>query len=113
MNDESTPEGALEISAVAAGFISKSRITELCHGAIADRISPHNLPEPLADLWRDGFIEGATQVRTIMRRELARLEHDVNAWYVKANYSPEQVAEMRRKASYLQKNIDWSTGVVA
>lgn len=48
-----------------------------------------------------------------MRRELARLEHDVNAWYVKANYSPEEVAAMRRKASYLQANIDWSTGVVA
>lgn len=98
---------------MAAGFISKSRIAALCHGAIADQISPNRLPAPLADLWRDGFVEGATQVRSSMRREIERLEHDVNHWYVAANYSPSEIAEMRRKASYVQANIDWATGVVA
>lgn len=98
---------------MAAGLVKKSTIADLCHGAIADQIAVHQLPAPLADLWRDGFIEGATQVRTSMRREIERLEHDVNTWYVNANYSPAEVAEMRRKASYLQANIDWATGVVA
>lgn len=98
---------------MAAGLMSKSTITDLCHGAITDQISVNALPAPLADLWRDGFIEGATQVRTAMRREVARLEQAVNHWYVSANYSPEEVAEMRRKASYAQANINWTTGVIA
>jgi hypothetical protein len=98
---------------VAAGFISKSTITELCHGAISNLVPIDRLPSPLADLWRDGFVEGATQVRTQMRREIERLEHDVNHWYVSASYSPAQIAEMRHKASFTQSNIDWATGVVA
>ncbi|WP_194763963.1 hypothetical protein [Microbacterium sp. UFMG61] len=48
-----------------------------------------------------------------MLRQIQRLEHDVNHWYIAANYSPAEIAEMRRKASYLQANIDWETGVVA
>lgn len=113
MNDETAPEGGSGNPAVAAGYISKSTIASLCHGAISDQIPPHSLPTPLADLWRDGFVEGATRVRTEMRREIERLEHDVNHWYIAANYNPEEIAEMRRKASYLQANIDWVTGVVA
>lgn len=112
MNAESRPEAAPEIPAVAAGFVSKSTIRELCYGAIADHVPVHRLPAPLADLWRDGFVEGATQVRTAMRREIERLESDVNHWYVAANYSPVEIAEMRRKASYLQSHINWATGVV-
>lgn len=99
--------------AVAAGFISKSRVVELCHGAISDRLPVHELPAPLADLWRDGFVEGATRVRSELRGQIERLECDVNHWYVAANYSPDEISEMRRKASYLQANIDWATGVVA
>lgn len=113
MNDESRPEAAPEDPAVAAGYISKSKIAALCHGAIADQIAPHQLPAPLADLWRDGFIQGALQARTTLQREIDRLEHDVSHWYVAATYSPAQIAEMRRKASYLQADIDWATGVVA
>lgn len=113
MNGKSRPEAAPKDSAVAAGSVLKSDIARLCRGVIEDRIAPHRLPTPLHDLWVDGFMEGANQARARSAEEIARLEHDVNHWYVSANYSPAEIAEMRRKASYLQAHIDWETGVVA
>ena len=113
MNAEARSEAGSEDSAVAAGSVLKSDIARLCRGVIEDRIAPHKLPTPLHDLWADGFIEGANQARAQSAEQIARLEHDVNAWYVRANYTPEQVAEMRRKASYMQAHINWETGVVA
>jgi len=98
---------------VAAGFISKSRVNDLCRGVISDDLPAHLLPAPLADLWRDGFIEGANQTRAQLAQQIRQLEYDVNHWYVAANYSPDEIADMRRRASYLQARIDWSTGVVA
>lgn len=99
--------------AVAAGYVSKATVSAWCRGAIEDTIAPHTLPAPLGDLWRDGFMAGALAVKAKTDREIARLQDDVNHWYVSANYSPAEIAEMRRKASYLQANIDWETGVIA
>lgn len=113
MNVETPAGRGLEESAVAADLVSKSTIARWCRGVIEDLIAPHELPAPLADLWADGFMEGAAQARAQAAGEIARLEHDVNHWYVNANYSPAEIAEMRRKASYLQAHINWETGVVA
>lgn len=98
---------------LAAESVLKSDIARLCRGVIEDQIAPHALPTPLHHLWVDGFMEGANQARARSAEEIARLEHDVNHWYVSANYTPAEIAEMRRKASYLQAHIDWETGVVA
>lgn len=111
MNRRSRPEAALD-PAVAAGYVLKSDISRMCRGVIEDTIEPHKLPDPLADLWRDGFMVGALAVKATTDREIARLQEDVNHWYVSANYSPAEIAEMRRKASYLQAHINWETGVV-
>lgn len=108
----SRPEAAPKNPAVAAGFVSKATVADLCRGVIEDRVSPHELPTPLGDLWRDGFMAGALAVKATTDREIARLQDDVNHWYVAANYSPAEIAEMRRKASYLQAHINWDTGVV-
>lgn len=99
--------------AVAAGSVFKSDISRMCRGVVNDTIAPHDLPIPLADLWRDGFAEGAAQTRARMQPEIDRLEHDVNHWYVAARYTPTQIAEMRAKASYMQAHINWETGVIA
>lgn len=113
MNVETAPEGGSGNPAGTAGYVLKSTVEAWCRGVIENTITPDAAPTALGDLWRDGFIAGALAVRATTDREIARLQHDVNAWYVRANYTPEQVAEMRRKASYLQANINWETGVIA
>ena len=43
-----------------------------------------------------------------LKRELARAEHSADHWYMKANYTDEEIAEMRRRASLgLDENGEW------
>lgn len=109
MNDESHPK-------VAPGNVAGRRVSYLdstlvdaLRGVIARTVQPHELPEPLHALWRDGFYTGVDR----MQPQIARSEAAADHWYVAAHYTPAQIAEMRAKATYDGKQIDWVAGVVA
>jgi len=58
---------------------------------IEGRAQPHELPPPLADLWRDGFHAGAA----VVRKRLEQLEDELNYWYWRAVAPQEHAARIR------------------
>ncbi|MDQ4213777.1 hypothetical protein [Microbacterium capsulatum] len=85
---------------------------DLCAAVLTGEREPHELPAWLWDLWRDGFTEGAAQTRATSNREIARLNAEVDYWYVKRKHSPAKIAALRLEASKTGRRIDWDRGVV-
>lgn len=92
---------------------AESRMAELRTAGLEDCAQPRTLPEPerYHVSW-ETYLYLRREVERL-QTENARLQAECDHWYVASHYSRDEIAEMRRRASYEGKQINWSTGAVA